>query len=306
MMRALAEFVMSGRMQAMMVAASFALIGLLLPPVGYLSGAAIGVVTLRKGPHEGLIVALGAVLASGLLVLFLVGHAAPALGFAFGLWLPVWLLAMVWRTTVSLPMTLQAAAGVGAALVLLFHVLLPEPAVWWRGVLEGIRPAMEQAGMLANGPEVDAALDAVARLMTGMVAAALVLSLTVSLLIARWWQAMLYNPGGFRSEFHTLRLDKRFAVVLAVVLALAIAVPGPLGAIATDLAMIGVMVFLFQGLALAHGLAAAVNAHTAWLVVLYVVLAFAPPQAVVIIAATGFADTWVDFRGKLARPSDGG
>jgi hypothetical protein len=299
-MRALAGFIMGGRMQAVLVAAGFAVLGLMLPPVGYLSGAAVGLVTLRKGGAEGLLVAAGAVAGSAVLVLLVLGSPAPALGFALGLWLPLWALALVWRATVSLPLTIQAAAGLSALFVVLMHLILPDPAVWWRSLLETLRPVMEQAGMLGEGPEVDVALERVAGMMTGVVGAALVLSLMISLLIARWWQAVLYNPGGFGAEFRSLRLDRRFGLALLAAFGLSVFVPGALGALAGDLAIVAMVAFVFQGLALIHGSVAAVQAHRAWLIGVYVMIVLAPPQAALVLAAMGFADTWFDFRARMA------
>src|SRR5690606_28182405 len=46
-------------------------------------------------------------------------------------------------------------------------------------------------------------------LMTGVAA-------TAALLLARWLQARLYNPGGFRTEFHQLRLGPGITGALAL------------------------------------------------------------------------------------------
>ena len=47
-------------MQAMLVAAVAALLSLLLPPLNYISSAVVGLVTLRRGWREGLIIIAGA------------------------------------------------------------------------------------------------------------------------------------------------------------------------------------------------------------------------------------------------------
>ncbi|NNC54346.1 MAG: hypothetical protein HKO07_01350, partial [Pseudomonadales bacterium] len=44
--------------------------------------------------------------------------------------------------------------------------------------------------------------------VVGMIAIMQSITVAFSLLVARWWQAMLYNPGGFREEFHALRLQR--------------------------------------------------------------------------------------------------
>lgn len=296
-MRALASFIMQRRVQAALVATGFALLGLLAPPAGYLSGAAVALVTMRRGALEGLLVIGGAAVGAAVLAFLMWGDGVPALAFVIGMWLPLWLLAMVWRSTVSLAQTLQAAAGLGVLFVVLMHLVLSDPAAWWRDFLNVLRPAMEQAGLFGSGEGVDRVLEGAAQAMTGLMAAALVFSLMISLIIARWWQAALYNPGGFRSEFHALRLGRGAAIVLVVVLALSL-VEG-VAALANDIAMVGVAIYLFQGLALMHRIAAAFHAHTLWLVGMYVVIVLVAPQMVMLLSAMGFADTWLDFRARL-------
>lgn len=296
-MRALASFIMQRRVQAVLVATGFAILGLLVPPAGYLSGAAVALVTLRRGALEGLLVIGGATAGGAALALLLWGDGVPALAFVLGMWLPLWLLAIVWRSTVSLAQTLQAAAAIGVLFVVLMHLVLSDPTAWWRDFLDVLRPAMEQAGMFGSGEGVDRVLEGMAQAMTGLMAAALVFSLMISLIIARWWQATLYNPGGFQPEFHALRLGRGAAIALVVVLVLSL-VDG-IAALANDIAMVGVAMYLFQGLALVHRMVAAFHAHTLWLVGMYVVIVLVAPQMVMLLSAMGFADTWLDFRARL-------
>ena len=57
--------------------------------------------------------------------------------------------------------------------------------------------------------------------------------------------------------------------------------------------------FVFQGLALIHGLVALTGAWSGWLLVMYVMVMLAAPQLLFILAATGFLDTWFDFRKRV-------
>src|SRR3569623_779517 len=58
-MRALAQYIIRGRMQAMLVAVAMAILSLIMPPKNYLSSALIGLDTLRRGWQEGLILIAG-------------------------------------------------------------------------------------------------------------------------------------------------------------------------------------------------------------------------------------------------------
>ena len=48
----------------------------------------------------------------------------------------------------------------------------------------------------------------------------------ISLFTARWWQAKLYNPGGFQQEFYQLRLSRANILVLVVGLVLFSSIEG--------------------------------------------------------------------------------
>ena len=72
-MRAIAAFIMRGRLQAIIMAAGLGLLGGLFPPGWLLSGGVVGLVTLAQGPKEGMLNAFAAtthiVLLSGVLVM---------------------------------------------------------------------------------------------------------------------------------------------------------------------------------------------------------------------------------------------
>jgi len=121
------------------------------------------------------------------------------------------------------------------------------------------------------------------------------LTLLGCLFIARWWQAMLYNPGGFKSEFHQLRLGRGFALATLVAGLLLLVSSSNSVPITTDLLVVMVMLFMIQGLAVSHYLVSMAGANAGWLVALYV-LVILLPQAALTLAIAGFTDNWFDFR----------
>ncbi len=301
-MRAVASFAMRRRSNAIMVAVVFAMFAILLPPVAYLGSATVGLVTLRQGPRPGLWVILGSFLGVALLGLLIFENAAPALFFLLFLWLPLWLIAWLLRSTASQPLALEGAALLGALALVGAYLVIGDPAPMWRGALEAIvKPALEQAGMESDTAAVQAALDQVAGLMNGVLAASLFLSLVLSLLVARWWQAQLYNPGGFAQEFHTLRFHKSVGGVAIAVLVAAWLLPGEPGHFAVDLSLTVLVLYLFQGLAAVHGLVAISGANYGWLVALYAFMFFALPQMLMLLAAVGLADVWLNFRTRFRK-----
>ena len=289
---------MRGPAQAILVAASCAALSLILPPLSYLSAATVSLVTLRKGTREGALILAAASIAVGLLLFISTGQPWFALSMALGLWLPVWLLSVVLRATVSLALVFQAATVTGALLVIGLHLFLTDPVATWQQALEAFfGTLLQQAGV----PEPGAKLQVLARIMTGVAAATMVISYLVSVLIARWWLAALYNPGGFRQEYHQLRLGTTMAIASLGVLIGAWLMPGGVGSALRDLGTVVLVVYLFQGLAVVHGIAGLLRANIAWLVGVYFLMLFALPQLTILLAVMGLVDTWVDVRARLAR-----
>jgi hypothetical protein len=137
------------------------------------------------------------------------------------------------------------------------------------------------------------------------------LGASVSLFIARWWQAMLFNPGGFGAEFRALRADWRLAVGAVVVLVGLLLLEGEPRRLAAELMLVALVVFSLQGLAVAHGLLAGSRQAGLWIGALYIAIALLWPYPLLALGAVGLIDTWVDFRtrqgpsaGPPAQPGD--
>lgn len=300
-MQALVNYIMRGRMSAMLVVTVFGLLSLLLPPVGYLSGGALALVTLRHGATEGGIVMAGALLIGAMFSAVLLGSPVVALLMGAVSWLPVWALSQALRSTVSLAKTLQMTVLLGGLAVVVMHVVLGDTTIWWREVLDTIFQPVVEAGVSVEGGSWEESINQMSRLMTGLVAAALMMSTLVSLLLGRWWQSQLFNPGGFREEFHGLRLDKRLAVVLFVCVGLAMA---DLAQWISDLLPVLLLPFLLSGLAVVHSTVSRLKANMAWLVVMYALLLVAMPQVGSMIALLGVVDAWINVRALIKDKDD--
>lgn len=304
-MRPLAVYLMRGRVQAIFVTALCAVLSLLLPPLSYLSGAGIGLVTLRKGAREGLLVMLGAGLSLAVLAFVALGNPAPGIAYVIVIGLPIGILGLILRSSESLALTLISAAFMGVLMVVGVHLFTTDTAAWWREILDVVvRPALEQAGAFNDPQQIDLLLTELSQVLTGVLAAAMMLSLVISLLIGRWWQGMLYNPGGFRQEFHGLHISRALALPTLVVLAIAFLGKGEIGQVATEFLMVLLVLYMIQGLALAHRMAARFSAHIAWLIALYGLLLVALPQVGMALAAAGFAETWLNLRTPLNTAGD--
>ena len=294
-MRALAQVVMRGRIQAIMSVTVLGLLSLLLAPLSMLSGAAVALVTLRHGAKEGMFVVIASWFASSLLSYLLFGEALPAAIFALVLWAPVWLLGSLLGISRSMALTIQAALVMLLAMLGVFYLVVSEPLVFWQGLLkEPLRVLLENSEVATGSAEFENILQSVSQWMTALLAAGFFLQLVAMLFIARWWQALLYNPGGFGQEFRQLQYQRSLAYVAAPVLILVAFTDPPdwLAAMATLL----IAAYFLQGLAVAHGLLKQLNANIVWIAGIYVLLMLALPYAMAALAVTGFTDAWMNFR----------
>jgi hypothetical protein len=299
-MQVLAQYIMRGPMQAILVTSVFAMVSMLQPPLtwllAYISGAAIALVTLQVGMRQGLMVTAGAALGSGLMALLVLGTPVVAVIFVLILWMPVWLVAAVLTYTRSLALALKFAGGVGVVVVALVFMMVGDPVLMWQEVLSQIKPVLAQAYKLDNDAQLQQLLDLTARVMTGAAAGYLVIGLVVSLFIGRAWQAMLFRPGAFGDEFNQLRFDKVTGLVMVAVVTMA-----TLGNMnfALNITIVFGAAYMFYGLGVVHGIVKSRGGSARWLAALYVLMVIAPPQVMMILALLGLVDTWVDFRSRF-------
>ncbi len=292
----MAGFIMAGRIQAAIFVIVSTLVSLMLPPMLVFSNAAIALITLRKGWQQGIIYAL---LATATLML-VSGYLKQDIGRGFiaGLvtWLPILVIASILAVTSSWSKTLQLILLIAVVGILLFHFLYPDATAFWIQLLEPIKPLLKQSYQFSEA-NIDESIKIASQWMTGSFAAAFALLTIVSLMIARNWQAMLFNPGGFGEEFRQIRIGKQASIGLLIGIALAVFTNNQM---ITELIMVAIAIFMFQGLSLAHGLVKLRGMGTGWLIVLYVLMFILFIQMIVLLATFGLVDNFVDFRQKQA------
>jgi hypothetical protein len=291
---------MRGRAAATLVAAGFAILAPLVPPTGLLSSAAVGLVTLRLGERQGALLTLSATLAAALPGWMLLGSPMGALGFDLSLWLPMLVLGSVLRRTRSLPVAIETAMVFGVVLILINVLTMTDPVQDWQPILAPLSEAFRESQVLSDEQRA-ALVNWLARWMTGILGALFLLQMAVSLFLARWWQALLYNPGGFQAEFHALRLHRWLAYLGAPVFLLMLLGPGKAADWVRYIGLLLVLGYFFQGLAVTHNSIARGGMRTAWLVVLYVLLVIAMPHVVLVLAVVGYTDAWLDLRARWRR-----
>ncbi len=295
-MKALAAWIMKGRTRAAMAATVFLVLALLVTPLGLLSAAVVGLVTLRHGLREGALVSLLGLVALGLLGALLFGQ-PMALAFpGLLVWLPLMALAEVLRATRSLRLVVELAVVLGLLMVAAQYLLLDDVTAHWQALLNEYAAQVLDPAVVSEA-EREAMVKGIAPWMAGGLGAAWFLELVLSLFLARGWQALLYNPGGFSQEFRELRLG-RWLLVLVPLLLLAGALQEKPGILA-QASLVGMAAFLVQGVATVHGLVARLQGGQLWLVGFYFLLIFGMPASFTLVSALGFADGIVNFRARV-------
>jgi hypothetical protein len=289
-MRGLAEFIMRGRWQALGVAVLGS--GSLL--FGWVSAAAIALVTLRNGSASGGWLTLWAILPA-IIIAAISGDTGSVL-----LLLGTFSLAVILRESVSLSLAVMASVPLallgGAALTLFNGVFLQELVATFNQALAQLEQELAQgeaAEMVFNAVSVP---QVAALLATGNAVIAL-----LSLILGRYWQASLYNPGGFGEEFRALRLPVG-AVLLMASTALILWWMGADWRVWS--AVVGLPLTIV-GFSLLHAFAKRAGKGVTWLALMYALWIVIDPVKWLWVGCV-VIDTFADVRGRWSRSADQG
>jgi hypothetical protein len=113
-------------------------------------------------------------------------------------------------------------------------------------------------------------------------------------MLARWWQATLYNPGGFQQEFHQLRLNP----IQAVACFAAVIYCWSQGGDYQTWSSLFALPLLLVGIAIVHHLVKVKNVSRQWLVLFYIALLLFSPLTVLLVTLA-VMDTWTNFRARI-------
>jgi hypothetical protein len=286
-MRALAEFTMRGRVQATLVVTGC----VALPSLYWLGATAGCLVILRRGLRDNL----------GL----------PALGLlpAMAWWLKIgdprvllvllgsWSLALVLRASESWVRALlfSVAAGLVYSAVL-GAALRPQLETISQEIVKILPVSLGDLYQELPADEQARFASLISPALSGMIAALLQVVSVLSLVLGRYWQASLYNPGGFGREFRSIRIPKGLATLL-----IASMLVGPIfSPQMVLLAPICSVPLVFSGVSLIHGLAPHNRLAGFWLVGLYATLLLFIQLMYPLLVVLAIFDSMIDFRGRLA------
>ncbi|MGB0449171.1 MAG: hypothetical protein ACPGF6_01180 [Porticoccaceae bacterium] len=274
---------MRGRAQACGVA----LLGWLLPLV---SPATVGLVSLRKESSEGLIVALWALLPW--LALYFAGDVSPLI-----VLLPLAVLVVVsavanvlrssasWQWTLVIASIVSAIAAISTGFIASAEVDLVVVAIAEFFAEIGAQQAI--SGELDFTPDRTFVLGLFAWLIGS--------TAVCGLFVSRWWQSLLFNPGGFQKEFHEFRLDQSVAVILIAFVIAGVVLPLAYRPWVELMSL----PLLIAGVAVVHSSVKMMNMGVHWLGLMYFGLLFIGPTGTVLIGL-GLVDSILNLRSRLA------
>ena len=281
-MLALARWFMKGTPYAAGVAA----LATFMPWLYWLGAAVAGLVTLRNGFAPALPVIIATAIPAGWW--WVQGDVIPLASV-----LLVTLMAVVLRERMGWGVTLIEGTVVASIMV---QMGVFSPPQGTEQMLEQLRQGSQEVdGMLTElanqGYNTQTLATLVVSNVTGLV---VLLSAIACLILARSWQAGLYNPGGFRAEFHGFRLTPKELLALFVI--------GTAGMLlgVYALAMLSWIPLLVAGIALIHGVIGLKGMNGLWLVAFYILLITTWPT-ILIVLLLGLMDTFANVRARLAR-----
>jgi len=265
---------------------------LLLPAPQIGSGAIMVLLVLAQGMR---LVVIEALVAAGALAVasLLLGMSLTSLVILMAeTWVPVMLLAMLLATRRSLTLTLQVSVIVAIAALLIFQIVVPDPAAFWQPYLDLMNDIIR-----LNGLELDT------ELLTADV-------MTVSAVLVFWMLytgALLLGYGLYRrlpakteeyGRFRDLNFGRVIAFTLAVLSLLAFVIDA---AMLEDIAFIIFVMFMMQGLAIVHWLHSEGILPMIAVVSVYVLMPFLQVLLIMVLALIGYTDAWISIRRRFKK-----
>ena len=270
-------------------------------------------ITLRKGIVEGALATIAATLPY-LISFYFSGH--PHTNVPIGIWAAVgvavssnlltFVFAVMLYRRSSLSFVLQVAALMGVLVISVVHLIYPTVADWWGIQLQTYyNEAQSVTGLFKinlTPASNEARLEAInisKQYATGLMMAAILFNAMFQLMIARWWQSIVFHQGSLRRELVHIHLSRLAGMLF--LLALVLSYLG--NSVVLDIMPVLYALFGAAGLSLAHylfGLSQG-KATWAWLAALYIAIVFSLPMSMILIAIFALFDIGLDIRKRIKK-----
>jgi len=276
----LASFIMRGRVHASAVAA----LGNALPLI---TPATIGLVALRKGFSEGGLICLW-----GLLPVFLTYLYSDSNQFFVLLtacnFLNVLLVCGILRYRGDWEMTLVSLVIISVILMGSLLLIFQQD---FEVLVQRLIEVFEEASRQTNIESLKIEKSSIAVFTTWTI----VLNTFLGVTIARWWQSIIFNPGGFKKEFQGIRLNRKLLILISSILILSSAIFNQY----SNWAYLSIFPLVIGGLSLFHWLVNEKHLGKVPIIFTYVFMVLFTPFVILILALLGTVDSFYNVRQKL-------
>ena len=276
----LASFIMRGRVQASAVAA----VGNALPLI---TPATIGLVALRKGFSEGGLICLW-----GLLPVFLTYFYSDSNQFFVLLtacnFLNILLVCGILRYRGDWEMTVVSLVIISIILMGSLLLIFQQD---FEVLVQRLIEVFEEASRQTNIESLKIEKSSIAVFTTWTI----VLNTFLGVAIARWWQSIIFNPGGFKKEFQGIRLNRKLLILIFSILILSSAIFNQY----SNWAYLSIFPLVVGGLSLFHWLVNEKHLGKVPIIFTYVFMVLFTPFVILILALLGTVDCFYNVRQKF-------
>ena len=289
-MRRFGEFLLARNANAIVIAFLCALLPVFNFPTGFIAAIIVGLVTLQKGAKSGLYLLTWVALPSiAELVLHRVGPFDVLVLRCIG----VWFFASLFNRYRAWNYLLEIVACVGVILIFGLHFFIPNLQQWWMHELTVfVKQTITEAHWKFDAVTPALFATRLSPIATGLASFFFFLGLFIEVLVARYWQTTLFEPGSFGKEFRRIRVGRIAALLMCVLVALVVLkVPA-----AFDALPLAMLPFFVAGLSLMHFWKNTQKFVLLLLMLMYAGLFFLPAVAISIVAIVAFVDAWFNFR----------
>lgn len=292
-MTALGNYLLKTRIHAVFTISALTILSVFISPLSYfISGAPMGLVALHRGPLVSLQVACGSLLLIALMAVTLSVQTGIPIAFMVSVWLPVILCASILRRTQSQGLMLLCAGATGSLFNAYIYFMLEDIQGWWQEWFESWK---EYATSDQTAQQLEQVYQFISPLLSAFIATGFVISLITTLLLARWWQSALYNPGGFRKEFYSLRLPRVLVFPTLAGLFVLLLAPDNVSILTRDVVILMLILYLYQGLSVIHGFFHTRAFSRVWLTGMYGTFFLLPHVILLFVSCVGIVNA---CRGK--------
>lgn len=290
-MRAIGMYLLRSRSHVTLTVLLLSLISVYFLPMFWCTSIVIALATLRHGPKDGLMLTSWACLP---VVAFILAQHVDVDAVVLILdYMLIFLVASLLYSYSSWKFVLEFSVLSGFVLVLLMNTYATDIIQAWSITVASMVTNLEQAKKITLGLEQKAYfVQILTMLAVGLLVLQVLLSNIMALLMARAWQAYLFNPGGLAAEFKKIRASKWVSIAVVVVTLICV-LDYP---IAFEFLPVLFLPHIIAAVSLIHYVADKNPNKQIFLGLFYITALIAASVVIPMLIIIGFIDSFYDYR----------